>query len=136
MVYSASEKGDFEGKPIVILVDGQTASAAEMMAGSLQEQSRALLVGTETYGKGTTQRLISFPNSSVLALTNAYIYLPSGKSFTDNGVMPDYCLSGKRGAAETKAAVAEKSSGACVRENREGRDEDVEAAVELLKTRI
>ena len=136
MVYSAEAKGDFDGKPVAILTDGETASAAELMAGSLQEQNRALLLGTETFGKRTTQRLVSLPNGSVFGLTNAYVYLPSGESLAEGGVRPDYCLSGKKGTAEAIAAVAEPGKGGCARENRKLRDEDVEAAVELLKTRI
>lgn len=125
MVYQASAKDEFEDKPVAVLVDANTASAAELVAGSLQEQSRAMIVGTETFGKGTTQNLQLLPNGSILAITNAAIYLPSGTSFTNRGVLPDYCVSNKTHSPEN-----------CERQDRMNNEEDVETAVMLLKSRI
>ena len=125
MVYQASAKDEFDDKPVAVLVDADTASAAELVAGSLQEQSRAIIIGTETFGKGTTQNLQQLPNGSILAITNAAIYLPSGKSFADQGVVPDYCVSADA-----------NNAGKCVKQSRENREEDVETAVKLLKSRI
>lgn len=124
VVYQATARDEFEEKPIVVLVDSNTASAAEVLAGSLQEQSRAIIVGTETFGKGTTQQLLDLPNGSVLAITNAVIYLPSGKSFIGRGVFPDFCVNN------------EKTNDNCERQDRVNNEEDIEAAVRLLKSRI
>ena len=135
-VYQATAKDEFDEKPVVVLVDSKTASAAEIVAGSLQEQSRAIIMGTETFGKGTTQHLVEFPNGSILAITNAKIYLPSGKAFINNGVMPDFCLSVPHD--EINSFIASKPQGErkCEHQEREGNEEDVKMAVELLKTRI
>lgn len=136
MVYQASDKDEFEDKPIVVLVDGKTASAAELVAGSLQEQSRAIIMGTETFGKATTQHLLELPNGSILAITNAKIYLPSGKTFIDEGMMPDFCLSVPRDDIKNFMVSKTAADKKCERQERYGQEDDVKMAVELLKTRI
>lgn len=136
VLYPADPEDMFAEKPIAILVDGNTASAAELFAASLQEQSRAVLLGTETYGKGTTQRLVTLPNGSVLAVTNAAIYAPSGMSFRERGVQPDYCLSGKNNRQENLESLKIDNVKTCKQQNREGLDVDVELARRLLESRI
>jgi carboxyl-terminal processing protease len=75
--------------PLVVLVDGSTASAAEVVAGALQDRGRAVVVGTRTFGKGTVQEPHRLPDGSSLALTVARYTLPSGRSVEGVGIEPD-----------------------------------------------
>ena len=75
--------------PVVVLVDGGTASAAEVVAGALQDRGRAVVVGSRTFGKGTVQEPKPLPDGSALALTVARYHLPSGRSVEGVGIEPD-----------------------------------------------
>jgi carboxyl-terminal processing protease len=75
--------------PLVVLVDGSTASAAEVVAGALQDRGRAVVVGARTFGKGTVQEPHRLPDGSSLALTVARYTLPSGRSVEGVGIEPD-----------------------------------------------
>lgn len=75
--------------PMVILVNGYTASAAEIVAGALHDQGRAVVVGTRTFGKGSVQNIIELPDGSALKLTVARYYTPSGRSIQAHGIEPD-----------------------------------------------
>lgn len=75
--------------PLVVLVDGSTASAAEVVAGALQDRGRAVVVGARTFGKGTVQEPHQLPDGSSLALTVARYTLPSGRSVEGVGIEPD-----------------------------------------------
>lgn len=89
--YYTSSKGDIlQGKPIVVLTDEYTASAAEIVAAALAEQSRATLIGTKTYGKGSIQHLHKF-NKDTVFLTSGYFFSPAGHKINKNGVMPQIC---------------------------------------------
>ncbi len=77
------------GKPIVVLVDGGSASAAEIVAGALQDQKRALVIGERTFGKGSVQTLIPLSSDTALRLTTARYYTPSGKSVQEAGIEPN-----------------------------------------------
>jgi len=77
------------GKPIVVLVDEGSASAAEIVAGALQDQRRALVVGQRTFGKGSVQTLIPLSPETGLRLTTARYYTPSGRSVQELGIEPD-----------------------------------------------
>ncbi len=78
--------------PLVILVNGVSASASEILAGALQDHGRALIVGSETYGKGTVQSVLQLRNGSGLKLTTARYYTPAGRSFDRTGITPDVVL--------------------------------------------
>ena len=85
-----AEKGDqINGKPLIILINGGSASAAEIVAGALQDQKRAILLGEATYGKGSVQSIIPLRNKGAIRLTVSKYYLPSGKSISEVGVKPD-----------------------------------------------
>lgn len=77
------------GMPTVILVNASSASASEIVAGALQDQGAAKLVGEKTYGKGSVQKLVSLPESAKLKVTVASWYTPNGKNITKEGISPD-----------------------------------------------
>jgi len=85
-----ARKGDkINGKPLIVLINNGSASAAEIVAGALQDQKRAILLGETTYGKGSVQSIIPLRNSGAIRLTVSKYYLPSGKSISEVGVVPD-----------------------------------------------
>jgi carboxyl-terminal processing protease len=76
--------------PLAILVDGGTASAAEIIAGALQDYGRATVVGSQTFAKGSVQTLLSpLANGSALKITTARYLTPRGRSFSETGLLPD-----------------------------------------------
>ncbi len=81
--------GDFNPEEIVMLIDGGSASAAEILAGALQEHDVAVLIGETTFGKGSVQELIGLPDGSSLKVTIARWMTPEGKSISDGGLAPD-----------------------------------------------
>jgi len=90
--YIAKEPDMFEDKPIVILVDGDTASSAEMLTAALKDQSRATVLGTKTFGKGSVQNLHIISEDKGFALTHAYFYSPQEKQVHKQGIVPDICV--------------------------------------------
>ena len=85
-----AKKGDqINGLPLIVLINNGSASASEIVAGALQDQKRAILLGEKTYGKGSVQSIIPLKNRGAIRLTISKYYLPSGKSISDIGVVPD-----------------------------------------------
>ena len=85
-----AKKGDqIQGKPLIVLINNGSASAAEIVAGALKDQKRAVLLGENTYGKGSVQSIIPLRNRGAIRLTISKYYLPSGKSISEIGVAPD-----------------------------------------------
>ncbi len=78
-------------QPIVVLVNGNSASAAEIVAAALQDRGRAVVVGTTSYGKGTVQTVLRMPNEGELILTWSRLLAPSGYTWNELGVMPNIC---------------------------------------------
>ena len=85
-----ARKGDItEGKPLVVLINYGAASASEIVAGALKDHKRAIVLGENSYGKGSVQSIIPLKNKGAIRLTVSKYYLPSGKSISEVGVRPD-----------------------------------------------
>ncbi|MFZ0887572.1 MAG: S41 family peptidase [Candidatus Binataceae bacterium] len=87
--YFAHKKNSYVEYPMVVLINGGTASASEIVAGALQDHRRAMLVGTQTFGKGSVQTILPLDDKSALRLTTARYFTPNGRSIQAVGVGPD-----------------------------------------------
>ena len=95
--FTATPGDVLSGAPIVVLVDGGTASASEVLAGALHDNHRARIVGSRTFGKGSVQSVLPLDNGDSIKLTTARYYTPSGKSIQARGIRPDVELAQVKG---------------------------------------
>lgn len=91
--FQATDEDHFRGLPLAVLVNGGSASASEIVAAALQDDGRAVVIGSSSYGKGTVQMVLRLENSGELTLTWARLYAPSGAVLHEHGVVPVFCTS-------------------------------------------
>lgn len=108
------------GLPLVILVDGGSASASEILAGAVQDSGTGVLVGTKTFGKALVQTIQAMDDGSAIKMTVAKYYTPKGRSIQDEGIEPDY--------------VINLPEGAIMGEYRKGKDPQLAKAIDLAKS--
>ncbi|OOV85783.1 peptidase S41, partial [Oceanospirillum linum] len=89
MRFTATEENPAQGVPVVILINEGTASASEIVSGALQDHRRAVIMGTQSFGKGSVQTVLPLANDRGLKLTTALYYTPSGRSIQAQGITPD-----------------------------------------------
>jgi carboxyl-terminal processing protease len=100
MKFYAHPDGNLAQYPLVVLVNGGSASGAEIVAGAIQDQGRGIIVGTQTFGKGSVQTIIPLKDGSGLRLTTARYYTPNGRSIQAKGIVPDIIVKPSRSEEE------------------------------------
>jgi carboxyl-terminal processing protease len=102
--YLATPGDSLNGAPLVVLVNGGSASASEIVAGAIQDHKRGIILGTKSFGKGSVQTIQELRNGSAVKLTTARYFTPNGRSIQATGIEPDIKLSTLRLSAEDDKA--------------------------------
>ncbi len=105
MKFYAHPDGSLARYPLVVLVNGGSASGAEIVAGAIQDHGRGILVGTQTFGKGSVQTIIPLKDGSGLRLTTARYYTPSGRSIQAKGIVPEIIVKPIKPEEEKEAVI-------------------------------
>ncbi|MFT6266352.1 MAG: carboxyl-terminal processing protease [Oleiphilaceae bacterium] len=107
--FSATPGDSTNGIPIIVLIDGGSASASEILAGALQDHNRAVIMGTQSFGKGSVQNVLALDETHGLKLTTARYYTPNGRSIQAQGIVPDIEVN--------RAKLSDEKQGAFFRES-------------------
>ncbi|WP_165855961.1 S41 family peptidase [Marinobacter sp. JSM 1782161] len=122
--FSAQPGDETDGAPIVVLINGGSASASEILAGALQDHHRAVVMGTESFGKGSVQTVVPLDETHAIKLTTARYYTPSGRSIQAKGIHPDIVVrQGRLTEVENQPFFTEADLSGHL-ENGEGESED------------
>ena len=152
--FPATADGTHPDYPIIVIVNGGSASASEIVAGALQDHKRAVILGVATFGKGSVQTIIPLPDGSAMKLTTSKYYTPSGKSIQAKGIDPDIVvgkeptghlkekdlkghLEGEGEGGKEKSKAKDKDGAGKVRDSARavnGEDVMLERAVDYLKS--
>jgi carboxyl-terminal processing protease len=109
--YSAPNNGDkLKGVAVMVLINGASASASEIVAGALQDRKRATLIGTRSFGKGSVQTIIPLDGQGALRLTTARYYTPSGRSIQGDGIVPDIVVLPSKDAADIRGEIVHEGN--------------------------
>ena len=134
--YFAHKEGSWTDFPMVILVNGGSASASEIVAGAMQDHKRAIVLGTKTFGKGSVQTILPLDDNSALRLTTARYFTPKGRSIQATGIVPDIILENvprQQVKAETRRPVLREENLPGHLSNRPGEEEDEEESEKKKK---
>lgn len=107
LAFSAQESDVTKGLPLVVLINGGSASSSEIVAGALQDNKRAVVVGTKSFGKASVQTVVPMTNGGAIKMTTAYYYTPKGRSIQKTGIIPDIKIEQQGAPAKSEEKIHE-----------------------------
>jgi carboxyl-terminal processing protease len=128
--YNATPGDLLEGKPLIVLINGGSASASEIVAGALQDHRRALVVGSKSFGKGSVQTILPLQNDSAIKLTTARYFTPGGRSIQADGIQPDIGIHPVK-VTKAEASAIDSITEADLRGALEGDEKKVESPEQI-----